>query len=167
METLVEKADHYAERKHLGHYRDDKITPFIIHPRKVKRLLEDIGIDDENILASSLLHDVIENCGVSVEELEKEFNPEVARIVGALTRDVSRQMYKERIGKSDYAVQIIKLADVVHNSAYLYNSKRTTIEHKIQDSFDFYLPLAKVICSTFYRMLLESVSIAETLLDRD
>jgi len=163
MESLVKKARSYAEKKHRGQFRDDKITPYITHPEKVVGLLEDIGIIDENILASAWLHDVVGDCGVSVLELEKEFNPEIARIVKTLSRDVNREMYKERILKSDYAVKIIKLADVVHNCSYLYDSSRKTIESKISDSLEFYIPLAKVICPKFHRMLVEYVSIAETL----
>jgi GTP diphosphokinase / guanosine-3',5'-bis(diphosphate) 3'-diphosphatase len=164
MVSLVEKARNYATEKHRGQFRHDKITPYITHSERVVGLLEEIGIRDEDILASGWLHDVVEDCGVSVGDLEREFNPEVARIVGALSRDVGREEYKERIRKSDYPVKIVKLADVVHNCSYLYNSSRKTIENKIHDSEDFYLPLAKQICHRFYKLLLGYVSIAKGLI---
>ena len=165
MESLVEKARCYAEEKHRGQYRHDKITPSITHPKGVVGLLEDIGIHDENILASGWLHDVVEDCKVTVLELEREFNPEVARIVGALTSDVDREMYKERIAKSDYAIKIIKLADVVHNCSYLYSSSKGTIGRKIKDSEDFYLPLARQLCFRFYGLLFRHISLAKDLLN--
>jgi (p)ppGpp synthase/HD superfamily hydrolase len=165
MESLVERAHRYAEKKHERQYRHHNREPYKIHLMGVVRLLEEIGIQDENILASGWLHDVVEDCGVFVEELKREFNPEVARIVRALTRDVNRQMYKDRIGKSDYSVKIVKLADVVQNCSDLYDdSPNGMILHKIQDCEDFYFDLAKEVCPKFHELLVEYISQARGLL---
>lgn len=168
MESLVERARSYAEKKHERQYRVHDKDPYITHPREVVGLLEQIGIQNENILASAWLHDVVEDCGVFVEELKREFNPEVARIVRALTRDVNGEMYKARINKSDYAVKIVKLADVVHNCSDLHSdSPKEMIVHKVRDCEDFYLELARELCPQFHELLVEYVSRAKSLLCRE
>ena len=90
---LEQKALAFAREKHDGQLRKDNVTPYITHPIAVVKLLRDIGISDSDIIASGYLHDVVEDCAVSIETIDREFNSEVARIVGVLTRTeyVSRE----------------------------------------------------------------------------
>lgn len=161
--NLVEKAQQFATKKHAGQFRKDGKTPYITHPHAVVELLKKIGVADENIIAAGWLHDTIEDCGVTKDDLAREFNAEVARIVSALTRDVSRDEYKERMLKADYAVQIVKLADVVHNCSTLTPDLTQAIENKVKDSKVLYLPLAKKICPEFYEMLSKNKYIKKAL----
>ena len=156
---IEQKAQQFATKAHKEQYRKDKITPYIEHPRAVAKLLKEVAeIKDLNIICASWLHDVIEDCKVTKEQLEHEFNPEIARIVCALTRDIDRQAYLERIRHSDYAIQIVKLADVVHNCSTLGQEiPLRTIQRKIDECNALYLNLAKRICPKFYLMLEESL----------
>ncbi len=155
---LEKKARDFALKAHKNQYRKDGVTPYFTHIIGVVALLRGIGITDENTLCAAYLHDVIEDCNVTREKIEKEFNSEVARIVSALTRDVSREEYKKRIGKSDYKVQLIKLADTTHNCSTLHPGlKKKTIRNKIKDCKSFYLPLAKKIAPDLYAMMREYI----------
>ena len=88
-----------------------------------------------------------------------EFNPRIAKFVQQLTRNVDREQYKKRIQNTDYAVQIIKLADTVDNCSNLAAPylPEDLVRRKIEDCKSFYLDMAKKICPKFYSMLLESL----------
>ncbi len=155
---LETKAREFAEKAHEGQYRMDGTTPYIEHPAGVVRLLKENEVYDENIICAAWLHDTVEDCQVTSEVLKQEFNPEIARIVSLLTRDVGREKYLERIRNADYSVQIIKLADVVHNSSTLFKGiERRTVERLVKDSKNLYLRLAGKIAPRFYTMILENL----------
>ena len=157
---LEQKALAFAREKHDGQLRKDNVTPYITHPIAVVKLLRDIGISDSDIIASGYLHDVVEDCAVSIETIDREFNSEVARIVGVLTRTeyVSREEYKERIRYEDYPVQIVKLADVVHNCSDLTpDLPEKTIQRKVEDCKSLYFDLAQDICPQYYDKLVTYV----------
>ena len=156
---IEQKAQQFATKAHKEQYRKDRKTPYIEHPKAVVKILKEIAeITDSDIICAGWLHDVIEDCQVTREQLENEFNFEIARIVSALTRNVDRQAYLERIRHSDYAVQIVKLADVVHNCSTLGQEiPKKTIQRKIDECNALYLNLAKRICPKFYLMLEESL----------
>lgn len=157
--NLEQKAREFATRAHEGQLRKDGKTAYINHCYGVVRLLKEIGIEDENILCSAWLHDVIEDCGINKEQIEQEFNKEVARIVSALTRDVNREKYKERIKDAGFAVQIVKLADTVHNCSELGNClDKKTIRTKVEDCENLYFELARKIAPKFYESLIKYIA---------
>lgn len=63
------KALGYAREKHAGQFRADGITPYIIHPLQMACYAIALGIKDDNLIATILLHDVIEDCDVNYDEL--------------------------------------------------------------------------------------------------
>ena len=153
---LLEKAKRIAEILHKGQLRNDRVTPYITHPEAVYNLLKEIGIEEEDTLCSAWLHDTIEDCGITKEEIESEFNQNIARIVQMLTRNEGREEYKKRIENADYPVQIIKLADMVHNCATLSsNLPEETIRRKVEEGISFYIPLAEKVCPKFSSMLVK------------
>ncbi len=81
---FVRKAYEYAELKHRGQKRKGG-EPYIIHPVEVTEILTDFEMD-EKTLAAGLLHDVVEDCGVTLAELEQEFGIEVANLVDGVTK---------------------------------------------------------------------------------
>lgn len=155
---LKSKARKFATIVHSGQFRKDKKIPYISHPEAVVNLLKEIGTKDEDILCAAWLHDVIEDGGVTRKKLEKEFNPNISRIVSTLTRDVGRKKYLERIRNVDYPVQIIKLADVIHNLSSLFHGvKQETIDRIVNDCDKLYLELAMKIEPRFYKKLTENL----------
>lgn len=84
------RADQFAANAHAGQYRKGKPgapkVPYIEHPRAVARILHDeAGVRDESTLIAALLHDTMEDCGVSHENLVVEFGHDVADAVRELT----------------------------------------------------------------------------------
>ena len=86
------RADAYAERAHTGQYRKAAPgapkVPYIEHPRAVARILHDeAGVTDLVTLQAALLHDTMEDCGVSHANLVAAFGHDVADAVRELTND--------------------------------------------------------------------------------
>ena len=154
MTPLEQKAKDLATELHEGQYRKDNITSYITHPEAVVQLLYEIGITDENTICAAWLHDSIEDCDITYNQIKEEFNEEIADMVQTLTRDVNREEYKQRIRDADYHTQMIKLADTIHNCETLTDSiPEGTIRRKVDDSLNFYIPLAEEICPKYAELL--------------
>ena len=127
---LIDKAYNLAREKHEGQYRKTG-EAYIIHPLNVASILTEIYADAETISAG-LLHDVLEDCECSVEEMSSVVGDNVTRVVQGVTKlskiDFSTEneylidYYKKIIvGMSeDVRVIIVKLADRLHNMRTLW-----------------------------------------------
>ena len=82
--ALVRRAFVFAREKHSGQTRQSG-EPYIIHPVEVTEVLADLEMDEQT-LAAGLLHDVIEDCGVTTEEVAHLFGSEVAHLVDGVTK---------------------------------------------------------------------------------
>jgi len=117
-----QEAVSFAARKHQHQLRKDGVTPYVAHPIRVMMVLRDVfGIDDEEVLAAAVLHDVIEDTPTDFDEVEENFGPEVARLVSAMSKDmrlrwdVREPAYREAMAQADWKVIAIKLGDVYDN----------------------------------------------------
>src|SRR5437762_3831514 len=81
---LLERAFAIACKAHEGHQRRSG-EDFIHHPLGAARILTELRLDDAT-LAAALLHDVVEDTGVSIEDVRAEFGDEVARLVEGVTK---------------------------------------------------------------------------------
>ncbi|WP_180972313.1 HD domain-containing protein [Akkermansia muciniphila] len=118
---LVERAEAFARRRHEGQVRKFTETPYAEHPAAVACLLSGYTGDDY-LLAAAWLHDTMEDCGVTYDELADEFGPYVASLVFQLTNDEAEKNF---LGKVRYMVRklrslppdalMIKLCDMLHN----------------------------------------------------
>ena len=150
--TMLRKAYLFAEKAHRGQKRSSG-DDYIIHPVNVAATLIRLHMDLDTIIAG-LLHDVVEDCNVTPQEIEKEFNKEVADLVVGLTK-ISKIKFKtkeesqiENFRKmvvamaKDLRVIIVKLADRMHNMRtlqYVSDEKQKKIA---QETLDIYVPLA-------------------------
>lgn len=109
--ALTNKAMEIAYEAHHGQH-DVSGTPYIFHPFCVAEQME-----DEISVCAALLHDVVEDTNVTLEDLEKEFPKEVTEVVALLTHtpDMTYREYLERL-KSNETARKVKLADLWHNS---------------------------------------------------
>lgn len=126
----IRKGYYYADKCHLGQFRKSG-EPYIIHPLNTAIILTTVYADCDTII-SGLLHDTIEDCGVTKEELEAEFGETVAKLVYGVSKlgrihfstenEYLIDYYKKIIvGMSeDVRVIIVKLADRLHNMRTLY-----------------------------------------------
>ena len=156
--AIVEGAYNFALKAHEGQVRKSG-EPFIEHPLQVALILVELQLD-ASTLAAALLHDVPENCGISVAEIEAEFGADIAKLVDGTTKlgkfswqapgkDVAAgQQQAENLRKllvamaEDLRVVFIKLADRLHNMRTLdalSPEKRRSIA---QETSEIYAPLA-------------------------
>jgi GTP pyrophosphokinase len=149
---LLAHAYRFSERAHAGQTRRNG-DPFVTHCVEVAKILADLQLDSVTV-ASALIHDVVEDTAVTVEDVEREFGREIAQIVDGLTKighlpltsTQERQVENYRklllsIAK-DARVILIKLADRLHNMRtleFMPEEKRLRIA---QETRDLYAPLA-------------------------
>lgn len=111
------KAIHIANTLHKEQWRRDG-SPYIVHPTRVATHLASLGISHEHALAAAMLHDVIEDCGVSAQTLTLIHGvpKDVVDIVELLSynRSPSKDNYYTGISKNRFAT-IIKIADRCNN----------------------------------------------------
>ena len=149
---LLVRAYKFSDAAHAGQVRHSG-EPYVSHCVEVARILAELQLDTTTV-ASGLLHDIVEDTDVTVEDVAREFGAEIAQIVDGLTKIASlplssreeRQVENYRklllsIAK-DARVILIKLADRLHNMRtldYLAPEKRRRIA---QETRDLYAPLA-------------------------
>ena len=128
---LVIRALERASTWHDGQWRrhpTEKI-PYIAHPATVGFLLQRAGYSDE-IIAAGILHDVIEDCGVTKEEIAAAFSPEIAELVAWLTEPTQnietwkerKDLYRQQLTQAPDEALIIKAADCVANLTSLLDA---------------------------------------------
>lgn len=122
--TLFSQAIAFAAQMHSGAVRKGTDIPYIVHPMEAAAIAATITTD-ESVLAAAALHDVIEDCGVSVEELENRFGRVVAELVLSetqLNRGDPRETWEKRkrealraMAEGSQSVRIIALGDKLSN----------------------------------------------------
>ena len=149
---LVMRAYEYAKAKHGDQLRRSG-EPYIIHPVQVAYTLATLNMD-ENTICAALLHDVLEDTDTTKEDLEREFNKEVADMVDGVTKlgklsytSVEEQQVENyrkmflAMGK-DIRVILIKLADRLHNMRTLKYLTRDRQIANAKETMNLYAPLA-------------------------
>jgi (p)ppGpp synthase/HD superfamily hydrolase len=122
-DTLVRRAYAFAEAAHRGQRRKDD-RAFIAHPVRVARLLAARSYDEE-VVAAALLHDVVEDTSVTLDEVRQHFGARVAELVAWVTEDPNlptgerKLAYREGVRRSPHAARAICAADKVCNMSDL------------------------------------------------
>ena len=149
---FIERAYLFAKEKHTGQYRKTG-EDYIIHPLNVAMILTTIYADYETI-AAGFLHDVLEDCDCTPEEMEEKFGAEVTKLVQGVTKlskihfstenDYLIDYYKKIIvGMSeDVRVIIIKLADRLHNMRTLWATPPDRQKVKAKEALEILAPIA-------------------------
>jgi GTP pyrophosphokinase len=162
---LVGQAYRYADECHVGQMRKSG-EPYIAHPLETALFLAELRLDTHTIVAA-LLHDVVEDCGVSLEEITQRFGPEVSKLVDGVTKltrmddklqppaediansmDDAESLHAESLRKmlvsmaEDIRVVLIKLADRLHNMKTLDALPPEKRRRIAQETLDIYSPLA-------------------------
>lgn len=149
---LVRHAWHFAREAHEGQFRKDG-DPYISHPLAVAGILTDMHMDAQS-LAAALLHDVLEDCGVSREQLVREFGEEVAHLVDGVSKITTIELptraeqQAENLRKMilamtrDIRVILVKLADRLHNMRTLHSLPVEKRRRIAQETLDIFAPIA-------------------------
>lgn len=150
--AMVEKAYAVASRAHSGQRRESGES-FISHPLGVATILADLGLDLTTIVAG-LLHDVVEDTAVTLEEIRELFGEETAALVDGVTK-LSRLDFASREEQQaetlrkmfiamaeDIRVVLIKLADRTHNLRTLHYLDSHRQQEIARETMEIYAPLA-------------------------
>jgi len=149
---LIRNAFEIAAEAHKSMRRKSG-EPYILHPLAVARIcVEEIGLGVRSTICS-LLHDTVEDTDVTLEDVEREFGSEIARIVDGLTKisnviDVNASQQAENFKKilltltDDPRVILIKLSDRLHNMRTLDSMKREKQLKISSETVYIYAPLA-------------------------
>lgn len=155
---LVRRAFVFAAAAHEGQMRGTG-DPYISHPTEVARELYAWGLD-ERVVAAGLLHDVVEDTEISLQQIEEEFGLEIAALVDGVTKlsqlhmpqaeavSVRLEASNENLRKlllasiRDIRVLLIKLADRVHNLRTLGGLPEIKRHRIARESLEVYAPLA-------------------------
>jgi GTP diphosphokinase / guanosine-3',5'-bis(diphosphate) 3'-diphosphatase len=169
-EELIADAYNAAHAAHRGQTRKSG-EPFVYHPLATADVLAELRLDPTTISAA-LLHDVLEDTGVTKEELSERFGDEVAEIVDGVTKlkrlpsgnleeAQAESLRKMIVAMSrDVRVIIIKLADRLHNMRTLAYLKRETQLRKATETLEIYAPLAHRLGIYSIKWELEDLSFA-------
>lgn len=166
--SAVEQAYVVAERAHRGQLRKSG-DPYITHPVAVATILAELGMTPSTLVAA-LLHDTVEDTDYSLEQLRREFGPEVAMLVDGVTK-LDKVAYgdaaqAETVRKMvvamsrDIRVLVIKLADRLHNARTWKFVAAASAEKKARETLEIYAPLAHRLGMNTIKWELEDLSFA-------
>lgn len=169
--SMIEKAYKVAYEAHKDQKRKSG-EPYIIHPLCVALILAELELDKETIVGG-ILHDVVEDTVMTIDEIAKEFSDEVALLVDGVTKltqlDLSQdkiEIQAENLRKmflamaKDIRVILIKLADRLHNLRTMqYQSPAKQIE-KARETMDIYAPIAHRLGISKIKVELDDLSMS-------
>jgi GTP diphosphokinase / guanosine-3',5'-bis(diphosphate) 3'-diphosphatase len=150
--ALIRRAYDYSARMHVEQKRMSG-EPYVIHPLNVALIIAQLRLDLPSVI-TGLLHDVIEDTGASLDEVQGLFGEEVARLVDGMTK-VSKITFSSREEKQaenfrkmiiamahDIRVVLIKLADRLHNMRTLDHLPPDRQEEISRETLEIYAPIA-------------------------
>ncbi|MDP3532745.1 MAG: bifunctional (p)ppGpp synthetase/guanosine-3',5'-bis(diphosphate) 3'-pyrophosphohydrolase [Alphaproteobacteria bacterium] len=172
-EDLLNRAYVFSMQAHGAQLRASG-DPYFSHPLEVAGILADLKLDSATII-TALLHDIVEDTSYSIEDIERQFGKEIARLVDGVTKlsrielpsDKSRQAENFRklvlAMSEDIRVLLVKLADRLHNMRTLHHKQDPEKRKKIAvETFEIYAPLAERIGIHQIKDELEDLAFAQT-----
>lgn len=166
--AVLQRAYDTAERLHEGVYRKSG-EPYITHPLAVATIAAEIGMDTTTLVAA-LLHDTVEDTDYTLEDLEKDFGPEVARLVDGVTKldrvALGSAAEAETVRKmiiamsQDPRVLVIKVADRLHNMRTMRFLPPEKQAKKARETLEVIAPLAHRLGMASVKWELEDLSFA-------
>lgn len=164
---LLDRAFHLADESHQNQKRKSG-EPFVIHPVAVASMLADMEMDLPSIIAG-MLHDVVEDTPVTLEQIQEIFGEEIAYLVDGVTKlkriptSTKEELQAENLRKmflsmaSDIRVIVIKLVDRLHNMRTLQYVNTDSQITKARETLEIYTPLAHRLGMTKIKWELEDL----------
>ena len=171
-EDALNRAYAFAMKLHGSQTRESG-DPYFSHPIEVAGILTDLKLDDNSIM-TALLHDLVEDTDTSIEEIERLFGKEIARLVDGVTKlsrlglQSEHTKHAENFRKlvlamsEDIRVLLIKLADRLHNMQTLHCIRSPDKRRRIaRETMEIYAPLAERIGMQRLKDELQDLAFAE------
>lgn len=167
--NLILKAYDFASKAHEGQFRKTG-EPYVVHVINVAYILATLQAGPQTI-AAGLLHDVIEDCGVTYDQLKEDFTVEIADMVNAVTKvgrlqtGSNEEFEAENHRKifiamaKDIRVIIIKLADRLHNMRTLHGHNPESQKRIARETLQVYAPIAHRLGINTVKSELEDLSL--------
>ncbi|MEI3176464.1 MAG: bifunctional (p)ppGpp synthetase/guanosine-3',5'-bis(diphosphate) 3'-pyrophosphohydrolase [Lachnospiraceae bacterium] len=168
--TMVQKAYEIADSAHKGQLRKSG-EPYIVHPLSVAIILAQLELDKESIIAG-ILHDVVEDTVMTIDEMKATFGEEVALLVDGVTKLTQLswsadkvEIQAENLRKmflamaKDIRVILIKLADRLHNMRTLQYMKPEKQKEKARETMEIYAPIADRLGISKVKIELDDLSL--------
>ncbi|PHS72390.1 MAG: bifunctional GTP diphosphokinase/guanosine-3',5'-bis(diphosphate) 3'-diphosphatase [Cycloclasticus sp.] len=164
----VERAYELASGAHAGQFRLSG-EDYICHPVSVALILSEMKMDADCIMAA-IMHDVIEDTPVTLDDVKEQFNEDVAGLVDAVSKltQINFKSRKEAQAENmrkmflamteDLRVIIIKLSDRLHNMRTIGAMKPESKRRIARETLDIYAPIANRLGMHEYRLELEDLS---------
>ncbi len=169
--SLIERAYALAFNLHKEQKRKSG-EPYIIHPLCVAIILAELELDKETI-AAGILHDVVEDTAITLDELKAEFGEEIALLVDGVTKltqlnyDADKvETQAENLRKmflamaKDIRVIMIKLADRLHNMRTIQYQPPHKQQEKARETMEIYAPLAQRLGISRIKIELDDISLS-------
>ena len=149
---IIQKAYELADSQHTGQLRKSG-EPYILHPLEVAYILA-LWQTGPKTIAAGLMHDVIEDTGISKEELAEIFDNDIASLVDGVTKLTQLDYVSKESAQAenhrkmllamsrDIRVILIKLADRLHNIRTLKHLRTDKQLRVAQETMDIYVPIA-------------------------
>jgi RelA/SpoT family (p)ppGpp synthetase len=166
--TKIQQAYQVASDAHAGQFRLSG-EDYICHPVSVALILSEMKMDADCIMAA-IMHDVVEDTDVSLEELEQLFNADIAGLIDAVSK-LTKINFKSReeaqaenmrkmflAMAKDLRVIIIKLSDRLHNMRTIGVMKAASRRRIAKETLDIYAPIAHRLGMHEYQLELEDLS---------
>jgi GTP pyrophosphokinase len=166
----VVRAYDVADQAHGGQKRSSG-EPYIVHPVGVAEQLAELGMDTPTIVAA-LLHDVVEDTEMSVDDVAEQFGAQAAALVDGVTKleriqtSSKEEQQAESLRKmliamaSDARVLLIKLADRLHNMMTIHHLPRDKQKRIATETLSIYAPLAHRLGMQTFKWRLEDLAFA-------
>jgi len=168
--ALITRAYLRSADAHRGQLRSSG-EPYVHHPLAVARIVAELGLDDVTV-AAALLHDTVEDTGVTIDDVTRLFGADVAAIVDGVTK-LDRVQFDSREAQQaatmrkmlvamakDLRVLIIKLADRLHNMRTIAALPAHKQDRIARETLDIYAPLAHRLGMQDVKVQLEDLAFA-------
>lgn len=163
----IEAGYEFAKESHIGQYRKSG-EEYIMHPVEVSKILVDMRMDTDTIIAG-LLHDLVEDTFITIADIKYNFGDDTAKLVDGVTKlkvlPEGTQKQPENIRKmivamaQDVRVVIIKLADRLHNMRTLKHMKPEKQKKIAEETLNIFAPLAHRLGMAKIKWELEDLSL--------